>query len=90
MLTLAHIEQDILAQPKAQIEASHAWLGSLQGREEFKRRAGDHPIIHEFDLATHALFLIALGNRRDVCRWPGKPAACTTFHIRRSRTSSSM
>ena len=40
----------------------------LQGRSEFRLRAGDYRIIYEFDVQKNELSLITLGHRRDVYR----------------------
>ncbi|MFM8470136.1 MAG: type II toxin-antitoxin system RelE family toxin [Limisphaerales bacterium] len=40
----------------------------LQGRPEFRLRVGDYRVIYEFDAARNILYLVTLGNRRDVYR----------------------
>jgi mRNA interferase RelE/StbE len=40
----------------------------MTGRSEFRLRVGDYRIIYEFDAAKNELFLITLGNRREVYR----------------------
>lgn len=40
----------------------------LQGRPEFRLRSGDYRVIYEFDVARNILYLVTLGNRRDVYR----------------------
>ncbi|HEU5071975.1 MAG TPA: type II toxin-antitoxin system RelE/ParE family toxin [Verrucomicrobiae bacterium] len=40
----------------------------LQGRSEFRLRAGDYRIIYEFDVQKNELQLITLGHRREVYR----------------------
>jgi len=40
----------------------------LQGRPEFRLRVGDYRVIYEFDVARNELYLITLGNRRDIYR----------------------
>lgn len=40
----------------------------LQGRPEFRLRVGDYRVIYEFDIARNILYLVTLGNRRDVYR----------------------
>jgi len=40
----------------------------LQGRSEFRMRAGDYRIIYEFDVQKNELQLIPLGHRREVYR----------------------
>jgi mRNA interferase RelE/StbE len=40
----------------------------LTGRSDFRLRVGDYRVIYEFDLATNELYLITLGNRREVYR----------------------
>lgn len=40
----------------------------LQGRSEFRLRAGDYRIIYEFDVQKNELRLITLGHRREVYR----------------------
>lgn len=41
----------------------------LQGRPEFRLRAGDYRIICEFDVRRNELYLITLGHRREVYRF---------------------
>jgi mRNA interferase RelE/StbE len=38
----------------------------MQGVEAFRLRVGDYRIIYEFDVETNELYLIAVGNRRDI------------------------
>jgi mRNA interferase RelE/StbE len=38
----------------------------LQGVDAFKLRVGDYRIIYEFDADRNQLFLITVGNRRDI------------------------
>lgn len=38
----------------------------LQGRPEFKLRAGDYRVLYEFDLKTGRLFLHYVGHRREI------------------------
>lgn len=40
----------------------------LQGREEFKLRVGDYRIIYDFDPVLNELYLLAIGQRREVYR----------------------
>ena len=40
----------------------------LQGRPEFRLRAGDYRIIYQFDLQRNGLYLVTLGHRREVYR----------------------
>jgi mRNA interferase RelE/StbE len=40
----------------------------LQGRSEFRLRAGDYRIIYEFDVQKNELQLITIGHRREVYR----------------------
>jgi mRNA interferase RelE/StbE len=40
----------------------------LQGRPEFRLRAGDYRLIYEFDVARNEIYLVTLGHRRDVYR----------------------
>jgi mRNA interferase RelE/StbE len=62
---------------REQIEAKIRELGRhlesfphhrLQGRPEFRLRAGDYRIIYEFDRERNELCLITLGHRREVYR----------------------
>jgi mRNA-degrading endonuclease RelE of RelBE toxin-antitoxin system len=38
------------------------------GRNEFRLRVGDYRVIYGFNVAKNELYLITLGNRRDVYR----------------------
>ena len=38
----------------------------LQGRPEFKLRAGDYRVLYEFDLPAGKIFLHYIGNRREI------------------------
>jgi mRNA-degrading endonuclease RelE of RelBE toxin-antitoxin system len=38
----------------------------LQGVEAFKLRAGDYRVIYEFNVDRNELFLLTVGNRRDI------------------------
>ncbi len=40
----------------------------MTGRKEFRLRIGNHRVIYDFDLTRNELFLITLGNRREVYR----------------------
>jgi mRNA interferase RelE/StbE len=40
----------------------------LQGRTEYRLRAGDYRVIYDFDLANNILYLITLGHRREIYR----------------------
>jgi mRNA interferase RelE/StbE len=40
----------------------------LQGRSEYRLRAGAYRVIYEFDRDKNILYLIAIGHRRDVYR----------------------
>jgi mRNA-degrading endonuclease RelE of RelBE toxin-antitoxin system len=40
----------------------------MTGRSEFRLRVGDYRIIYDFNVAQNELFLITLGNRREVYR----------------------
>lgn len=40
----------------------------LQGRSEYRLRAGDYRIIYEFDQQKNILYLVTLGHRREVYR----------------------
>lgn len=60
---------------RRRIEAKIRQLGSelgsfpherLQGRPEFRLRAGDYRIIYEFSVEPNELYLITLGHRREV------------------------
>ena len=62
---------------RSQIEAKITELGGrleqfphhrLQGRDEFRLRVGDYRVIYEFELERNILYLVTLGNRREVYR----------------------
>ena len=38
----------------------------LQGMEAFKLRVGDYRIIYEFNIERNELYLLTVGNRRDI------------------------
>jgi len=38
----------------------------LQGRSEFKLRAGDHRVLYEFDVKLGRIYLHYVGNRREI------------------------
>jgi mRNA interferase RelE/StbE len=38
----------------------------LAGRSEFRLRVGDYRVIYEFDRERNILYLVTVGNRRDV------------------------
>lgn len=38
----------------------------LQGRPEFKLRVGDYRVLYDFDLAAGRLYLLYVGNRREI------------------------
>jgi len=38
----------------------------LQGRPEFKLRAGDYRVLYEFDVKLGRIYLHYVGNRRDI------------------------
>lgn len=40
----------------------------LQGRSEYKLRAGDYRVLYEFDAAAGRLWLHYVGHRRDIYR----------------------
>jgi mRNA interferase RelE/StbE len=40
----------------------------LTGRSEFRLRVGDYRVIYEFDRKRNILYLVTVGNRRDVYR----------------------
>ena len=40
----------------------------MTGRSEFRLRVGDYRIIYDFNVAQNEMFLITLGNRREVYR----------------------
>ena len=42
----------------------------MQGVDAFRLRVGDHRIIYQFNAAKNELYLIAVGNRRDVYKKP--------------------
>jgi mRNA interferase RelE/StbE len=60
---------------RAQIETKVRSLGRnldryphyrMQGREEFRLRAGDYRVIYKIDVKRNLLYLITLGHRREV------------------------
>ena len=40
----------------------------LTGRSEYRLRAGDYRVIYDFDREKNILYLIAVGNRREIYR----------------------
>ncbi|MEI7939434.1 MAG: type II toxin-antitoxin system RelE/ParE family toxin [Verrucomicrobiota bacterium] len=42
----------------------------MQGVEAFRLRAGDFRVIYQFNVERNELFLITVGNRRDVYKTP--------------------
>jgi mRNA interferase RelE/StbE len=42
----------------------------MQGEDAFRLRVGDYRIVYQFDAAKNVLYLIAVGNRRDVYKQP--------------------
>ena len=42
----------------------------MQGVDAFRLRAGDFRVIYQFNVETNELFLITVGNRRDVYKKP--------------------
>jgi len=40
----------------------------MTGRREFRLRAGDYRVIYDFDAAKNEIYLITLGNRREIYR----------------------
>jgi mRNA interferase RelE/StbE len=40
----------------------------MSGRDEFRLRVGDYRVIYGFDAAKNEIYLITLGNRREVYR----------------------
>lgn len=40
----------------------------MTGRGEYRLRVGDHRVIYDFDVAKNVIYLITLGNRREVYR----------------------
>ena len=38
----------------------------LQARPEFKLRVGDYRVLYDFDLAAGRLYLLYVGNRREI------------------------
>lgn len=40
----------------------------LTGRSEYRLRVGDYRVIYEFDREQNILYLVTLGNRREVYR----------------------
>jgi mRNA-degrading endonuclease RelE of RelBE toxin-antitoxin system len=70
---LARLPRNIAAVVTGKIDEIGRRLDSfphyrLTGRREFRLRVGDYRVIYEFDMARNELFLIALGNRREVYR----------------------
>jgi mRNA interferase RelE/StbE len=62
---------------RRQVEAKIADLGCrltdyphhrLQGRSEYRLRVGDYRIIYDFDQQQNVVYLITLGNRREIYR----------------------
>jgi mRNA interferase RelE/StbE len=62
---------------RASIEAKIQGLGvrlseyphqRLKGRSEFRLRVGDYRIIYEFDPKKNVVYLLAVGNRREIYR----------------------
>jgi mRNA interferase RelE/StbE len=41
----------------------------LQGRSEYRLRAGVYRLIYEFDRQKNILYLITIGHRREVYKW---------------------
>ncbi len=65
------------ARLRSQVEAKIDDLGSrlasyphhrLQGRSEFRLRVGDYRIIYDFDQQQNILYLLTIGNRREIYR----------------------
>ena len=40
----------------------------MTGRREFRLRLGDYRVIYDFDAAKNEIYLITLGNRREIYR----------------------
>lgn len=40
----------------------------MTGRKEFRLRVGDYRLIYDFDAAKNEIYLITLGNRREIYR----------------------
>lgn len=40
----------------------------LQGRPEFKLRAGDYRVLYEFDAPLGRIYLHYVGHRREICK----------------------
>jgi mRNA interferase RelE/StbE len=40
----------------------------MKGRAEFRLRVGDYRVIYDFDTEKNEIYLITLGNRREVYR----------------------
>jgi len=40
----------------------------MSGRNEFRLRVGDYRVIYDFDATKNEIYLITLGNRREVYR----------------------
>jgi len=50
-----------------------SWLGDyphqrLTGRAEYRLRIGDYRVIYDFNRERNILYLVALGNRREIYR----------------------
>ena len=67
----------LLPHVRATIESKIHQLGSrladyphqrLAGRAEYRLRVGDYRVIYEFDRERNILYLIAVGNRREIYR----------------------
>ncbi len=70
---LARVSRDIGALILAKIADMGGRLESfphyrLAGRAEFRLRVGDYRVIYDFDTAKSEIYLITLGNRREVYR----------------------
>ncbi len=40
----------------------------MTGRKDFRLRVGDYRVIYDFDAAKNEIYLITLGNRREIYR----------------------
>jgi mRNA-degrading endonuclease RelE of RelBE toxin-antitoxin system len=70
---IARLPPNVATLVMAKIDDMGRRLGSfphyrMTGRSEFRLRVGDHRIIYDFNVAKNELFLITLGNRREVYR----------------------
>jgi mRNA interferase RelE/StbE len=70
---LARLPQNIAALVLEKISGMGARLDAfphyrMSGRNEFRLRVGDYRVIYDFDATKNEIYLITLGNRREVYR----------------------